>query len=77
MCRSTNANIANAGGLVVFDQTTSGTYSGVISDGKQMGTGAVRFRQLGERTTRPAAMAMSTLGAVQTTPAAPSSRPAR
>jgi autotransporter-associated beta strand protein len=37
-----NANIANAGGLVVFDQATSsgtsisGTYSGVISDARQM-----------------------------------------
>jgi autotransporter-associated beta strand protein len=33
---SGNANIANAGGLVVFDQATSGTYSGVISDARQM-----------------------------------------
>ena len=33
---STNANITNAGGLVVFDQTSNGTYSGVISDGRQM-----------------------------------------
>ncbi len=33
---SGNANITNAGGLVVFDQTTGGTYSGVISDGRQM-----------------------------------------
>jgi autotransporter-associated beta strand protein len=31
-----NANITNAGGLIVFDQATSGTYSGVISDGRQM-----------------------------------------
>jgi autotransporter-associated beta strand protein len=35
-----NANITDAGGLVVFDQSTTGTYSGVISDGLQMGTGA-------------------------------------
>ena len=34
-----NANIAAAGGLVLFDQATSGTYSGVISDGLQMGIG--------------------------------------
>jgi len=33
---SGNANIANAGGLIVFDQATSGTYSGVISDARQM-----------------------------------------
>jgi len=33
---SGNANIANAGGLVVFDQTTTGTYGGVISDARQM-----------------------------------------
>jgi fibronectin-binding autotransporter adhesin len=31
-----NANITNAGGLIVFDQATNGTYSGVISDGRQM-----------------------------------------
>jgi autotransporter-associated beta strand protein len=32
-----NGNIANAGGLVVFDQTTTGpTYTGVISDARQM-----------------------------------------
>jgi autotransporter-associated beta strand protein len=33
---SGNANITNAGGLVVFDQATNGTYNGVISDGRQM-----------------------------------------
>ncbi len=33
---SGNADIINAGGLVVFDQATSGTYAGVISDGRQM-----------------------------------------
>jgi fibronectin-binding autotransporter adhesin len=33
---SGNANIVNAGGLIVFDQATSGVYSGVISDGCQM-----------------------------------------
>jgi autotransporter-associated beta strand protein len=36
-----NANIVNAGGLVVFDQSTSGVYNGRISDGLQMGTGAL------------------------------------
>jgi autotransporter-associated beta strand protein len=34
-----NANITNAGGLIVFDQATSGTYNGVISDGRQMRAG--------------------------------------
>lgn len=34
-----NANITDAGGLIVFDQSTNGTYSGVISDGNEMGTG--------------------------------------
>jgi autotransporter-associated beta strand protein len=33
---SGNANIIDAGGLVVFDQASVGTYSGVISDGRQM-----------------------------------------
>ena len=33
---TTNANIANAGGLVVFDQTSNGNYNGVISDARQM-----------------------------------------
>ena len=32
----TGGNITNAGGLVVFDQATNGTYSGVMSDGRQM-----------------------------------------
>jgi len=36
-----NPNIVNAGGLVVFDQTATGTYNGVISDGAEMGTGPV------------------------------------
>ena len=36
---SGNANIANAGGLIVFDQATTGTYSGVISDARQMRAG--------------------------------------
>jgi autotransporter-associated beta strand protein len=31
-----NANIANAGGLIVFDQATTGTYAGIISDARQM-----------------------------------------
>jgi len=35
-----NPNITNAGGYVLFDQATNGTYAGVISDGPQMGVGA-------------------------------------
>ena len=34
-----NANITDAGGLIVFDQDFSGAYSGVLSDGQEMGTG--------------------------------------
>ena len=34
-----NPNITDAGGLIVFDQTTTGTYAGIISDGKELGTG--------------------------------------
>ena len=63
---STNANIANAGGLVVFDQTTSGTYSGVISDGKQMGTGAVASGSLVKDDSTGGNGGNVTLGAVQT-----------
>lgn len=33
---SGNANIANAGGLIVFDQAFNGSYSGIISDARQM-----------------------------------------
>ena len=36
---SINENISDAGGLVVFDQNTSGIFAGVISDGQEMGTG--------------------------------------
>ena len=32
-------NIIDAGGLVVFDQSTSGDFTGVISDGQEMGLG--------------------------------------
>ncbi len=35
-----NANIGAAGGTVVFDQNTNGTYTGVVSDAQLMGTGA-------------------------------------
>jgi autotransporter-associated beta strand protein len=39
-------NITDAGGLIVFDQDFVGTYSGVISDGKQMGTGPMESGSL-------------------------------
>jgi fibronectin-binding autotransporter adhesin len=38
---SANPNITSAGGTVLFDQSTSGTYAGVISNGEEMGTGPV------------------------------------
>ena len=38
---SGNANITSAGGNVLFDQSTSGTYAGVISNGQEMGVGPV------------------------------------
>jgi autotransporter-associated beta strand protein len=36
---TTNPNITDAGGLILFNQATTGTYAGVISDGYEMGTG--------------------------------------
>ena len=36
---SANPNITAAGGLILFDQATTGTYAGVISDGLEMGVG--------------------------------------
>ena len=41
-----NANITDAGGLIVFDQDFVGTYSGVISDGQEMGTGPMESGSL-------------------------------
>ena len=41
-----NANITDAGGLIVFDQDFLGTYSGVISDGQEMGTGPMESGSL-------------------------------
>jgi len=34
-----NANIIDAGGLIVFDQSSNGNFTGVISDGEELGTG--------------------------------------
>ncbi len=41
-----NENITDAGGLVVFDQSTGGNFTGVISDGKEMGTGPMEAGSL-------------------------------
>lgn len=64
---SGNANIANAGGIVVFDQTTSGTYSGVISDARQMRatTGALLSGSLVKDDSTGASSGNVTLAAVQ------------
>ena len=74
-----NANIADAGGLIVFDQATTGTYTGVISDGRQMRAPPARCcRAAWSRTTAPApAAAMSRWPPRRPIPAAPTSRPAR
>lgn len=63
---SGNANIASSGGYVVFDQATSGTYSGVISDGKQMGYGLSAAGTLIKDDSTGASGGNVTLGAVQT-----------
>jgi autotransporter-associated beta strand protein len=64
---STNANIANAGGLIVFDQTSVGTYSGVISDARQMeaSTGPLLSGSLVKDDSTGASAGNVTLGAVQ------------
>src|SRR5262249_35016641 len=36
-----NANVGDSGGEVDFDQTATGTYSGVISDAKEVGVGSL------------------------------------
>ena len=41
---STNQNITNAGGTLVLDQTTSGNFTGVMSDGAPQGQGSDDFR---------------------------------
>jgi len=43
---SGNANIGDAGGYVDFDQTANGTYSGVISDARLLGTGTLESATL-------------------------------
>ena len=41
-----NENITDAGGMVLFDQNTTGTFTGVISDGHEMGTGPMESGSL-------------------------------
>jgi autotransporter-associated beta strand protein len=42
----TNENITDAGGKVLFDQSTTGMFTGVISDGQEMGTGPMESGSL-------------------------------
>ena len=63
-------NITDAGGLVVFDQSTSGDFTGVISDGRKWGS-VRRYRAPWIRTT-----AAATTRAIATSPSTPS-RPIR
>jgi autotransporter-associated beta strand protein len=64
---SGNANITNAGGLVVFDQASNGIYSGVISDGRQMeaSTGALLSGSLVKDDSTGASSGNVTLSKVQ------------
>ncbi len=61
-----NPNITNAGGIVLFDQATSGTYAGVISDGLEMGTGPLMSGTLIKDDSTGANSGNVTLSAVQT-----------
>jgi len=61
-----NANITDAGGLIVFDQTGNGTYSGVISDGLEMGTGPAMAGSLDKDDSSGNNSGNLTLSAVQT-----------
>jgi autotransporter-associated beta strand protein len=63
---SGNANIIDAGGLVVFDQATTGTYNGVISDGLQMGVGPLLQGSLAKDDSTGANGGNVTLAQVQT-----------
>jgi autotransporter-associated beta strand protein len=63
---SGNANITDAGGLIVFDQATNGTYSGVISDGAEMGTGPLLSGSLDKDDSSGANSGNLTLTSVQT-----------
>jgi fibronectin-binding autotransporter adhesin len=61
-----NANIGDSGGAVDFDQTTTGTYSGVISDAKEVGTGPLLQGTLIKDDSTGANSGNVTLSAVQT-----------
>jgi fibronectin-binding autotransporter adhesin len=41
-----NENITDAGGMIAFDQSFTGTFSGVISDGRELGTGPMQSGSL-------------------------------
>jgi autotransporter-associated beta strand protein len=64
---SHNANIADAGGLIVFDQAINGTYGGVISDARQMeaGSGPLLSGSLVKDDSTGASTGNLTLAAVQ------------
>jgi autotransporter-associated beta strand protein len=61
-----NANIGASAGTVDFDQTTTGTYTGVISDAKEMGTGTLLQGSLLKDDSTGANSGNVTLSAVQT-----------
>jgi autotransporter-associated beta strand protein len=65
-----NENITDAGGLIVFDQSNSasGTFTGVISDGNEMGTGPMLSGSLDkdDSTNDNASTSNLTLAKVQT-----------
>jgi autotransporter-associated beta strand protein len=63
---SANENITDAGGLVVFDQSSAGTYTGVISDGKELGSGPTFAGSLVKDDSSGANGGNLTLSAVQT-----------
>jgi autotransporter-associated beta strand protein len=61
-----NANIGDSGGEVDFDQTTTGTYSGVISDAQEVGVGPLLQGTLIKDDSTGANSGNVTLSAVQT-----------
>jgi fibronectin-binding autotransporter adhesin len=61
-----NENITDAGGLIDFDQNTSGIFTGVISDGKEMGTGPMESGSLDKDDSSGDNSGNVTLAAVQT-----------
>lgn len=84
----TNGAVTNAGGILDFEQSTAGTFSGVMSDGEQAGgpndldalaSGAsgpmLSGTLIKDDSTGPTA-AMSPSGRCSSTPASPTSKPA-